>query len=381
MTLESERWIDRMQQHLKVCLDWEQELLEGRMLHELPVKETALALSHLYSPKFLNTMGKRRNHKPDLSSTPVGDTSSSIVEGRFVLIALAPDIREELLKRIRGDSQPGVMLDSLEPLFGSGLHPAPGESFEEYFKLSRLARQAYPPDGANAPLLPRLVTGIRDPSLCQQFGGKVPGSLDEVWDIVERTQSSQSHNSPHTHPYPTQSPHTTHNYPRHSSSASPLYPNPSPTPSTPTTFGNPRLPLHPQRPTLVYDPDPSKCGYCRLFGKAAIRCGHNPASELPFPSSSVLFTDSHALAVQGYIESHKSTILIDTGAAVSIVNPKFPAVTNLPCLTPSTPVVLAANNHSGHHWFSYGPGEGRFDQGTTSFSNLPGLSVESYTRV
>uniref|UniRef100_A0A5K3FSQ2 Peptidase A2 domain-containing protein n=1 Tax=Mesocestoides corti TaxID=53468 RepID=A0A5K3FSQ2_MESCO len=75
-----------------------------------------------------------------------------------------------------------------------------------------------------------------------------------------------------------------------------------------------------------------------------MRCGHNPASELPFPSSSVLFTDSHALAVQGYIESHKSTILIDTGAAVSIVNPKFPAVTNLPRLTPSTPVVLAANN-------------------------------------
>ncbi len=80
--------------------------------------------------------------------------------------------------------------------------------------------------------------------------------------------------------------------------------------------------VQPTTPQWQYNRDPRKCEVCRKFWKATRRCGHNtPTTDLAvltciIPQASSL----KPVVLQGRFGDRQVSMLVDTGAAVSIVH-------------------------------------------------------------
>ncbi len=93
--------------------------------------------------------------------------------------------------------------------------------------------------------------------------------------------------------------------------------------------------------------DGSPCWFCQKFGKKARKCGHNPGKTVCFTHavSVPASTATKPLVTQGTVNSRHTSLLIDTGAGISLINATFarkaklqlqPHILNL--------TVLSANN-------------------------------------
>nr|VZH98725.1 unnamed protein product [Spirometra erinaceieuropaei] len=148
-----------------------------------------------------------------------------------------------------------------------------------------------------------MMSGIRDRELALIFTSRPPANVKEALDLdsARRTQ------------YPlAQEPQSTRD---------------------PTTWGHPpnlpgrSTPYHTtlnrrfQPPRLPGPPNNNQCYYCDRFGTAAKKCGHNSGNQ-PFPLAALytLPSDFKPLTISGTVANRRVSILIDTGAAVSLIH-------------------------------------------------------------
>nr|VZI32539.1 unnamed protein product [Spirometra erinaceieuropaei] len=145
-----------------------------------------------------------------------------------------------------------------------------------YIEFKHLSFRAFPHHGNEDLTFCRMMSGIRDRELLLIFTSCPPANVKEALDLesARRTQF-------------------------------PLAQEPQAT-RDPTTWGPPYS---------------KHCYYCDRFGTAAKKCGHNSGNQ-PFPLAALytLPSDFKPLTISGTVANKRVSILIDTGAAVSLIH-------------------------------------------------------------
>lgn len=312
-----------------------------------------------------------------------------------LLPLLSTEVREALLAYVPLSASSDEFIQTLRYLFRPKETPRelraafnnreqePGESLDEFFvALTRLARTAYPPEGAGAPILEQLVEGVREPGLGFAFAEKPPVSVPEALQRAEKLRAVRTYRQA-SDPTPTQpSPYRPVHVPPPIPSLPVQAPSPAwtgPWPPQPTAPTQPAWPVPtypawsqqwpnsalppgwatqnyqvaptrsvPQLPRLKADPDPTRCGYCLRYGKAARHCGHNEPGELAFSLASLKLprpSDYKPLVIQGALGGEHTSVLVDSGAAVSVIHSSFAKLgKDTPSPIPLVNVTVANNS-------------------------------------
>ncbi|BHF70214.1 hypothetical protein SprV_0301326400 [Sparganum proliferum] len=172
-----------------------------------------------------------------------------------------------------------------------------------YIELKHLSFRAFPPHGDEDLTFCRMMSGIRDRELALIFTSRPPANVKEALDLdsARRTQFPLAQE-----PQVTRDPTTWGHPPNLPGRSTPYHTNLN------RRFQPPKLPGPPNN-THFY--------YCDRFGAAAKKCGHNSGNQ-PFPLAALytLPSDLKPLIISGTVANKRVSILIGTGAAVSLIH-------------------------------------------------------------
>ncbi len=188
-----------------------------------------------------------------------------------------------------------------------------GESLDSFLgSLMTMARHLFPQDQRERHVLDRLIHGVTDWHTWHAFRTKEPVSIAEALETARRFNSAEA---------------------------------PGPPPIYDTMVAGIRTTTRP--PISQPSADGSPCWFCQKFGKKARKCGHNPGNTVCFTHAVSVpgSTPTKPLVTQGTVNSRRTSLLIDTGAGISLINATFARKAKLQ-LQPHIPsiTVLSANN-------------------------------------
>ncbi|BHF73911.1 hypothetical protein SprV_0401699500 [Sparganum proliferum] len=203
-----------------------------------------------------------------------------------------------------------------------GLAPSPFCSFEEYFGA---LQQIFLSESSQAAEQQRFFNRTQREALI--FTSRPPANVKEALDLdaAQRTQFPLA-----LEPRASRDPNTWGHPPNLPARSTPYQ----------THFNRPFQP-----PKSPGPPNNNQCYYCDRFGTAAKKCGHNSGNQ-PFPLAALytLPSDFKPYTISGTVANKSVSILIDTGAAVSLIHGSLLQGTNYNQSEFPQLQILTANN-------------------------------------